>query len=43
MYGDFLHMDLPARTSVIGFADDAFVVCAAEDVRILELKINESL
>ena len=30
-------------TSVIGFADDALVVCDAEDVGILELRINESL
>ena len=35
--------NLPAGTSTIGFADDALVVCAADDVRILELRINESL
>ena len=34
--------DLPAVTSIIGFADDA-LVCAADDVRILELRINESV
>ena len=27
----------------LSFADNALVVCAAEDVRILELRINESL
>ena len=27
----------PAGTSIVGFADDALVVCAADDVRILEL------
>ena len=43
MYDDFLHMDLPAGTSIIGFTDDALVVCAADDVEILELRINESL
>ena len=43
MYDDFLCMDLPAGTSIIGFADDALVVCAADDVRILELRINESV
>ena len=43
MYDDFLRMDLPAGTSIIGLADDALVVCAADDVRILELRINESL
>ena len=43
MYDDFLRMDPPAGMSIIGFADDAFVVCAADDVRILELRINESL
>ena len=43
MYEDFLRTDPPAGTSVIGFTDDALVVCAAEDVRILELRINESL
>ena len=43
MHDDFLRMGLPARTSIIGFVDDALVVCAALDVRILELKINESL
>ena len=43
MYDDFLRMDLPDGTNIIGFADDALVVCAADDVRILELRINESL
>ena len=43
MYDDFLRMDLPAGTSIVVFADDALVVCAADDVRILELRINESL
>ena len=42
-YDDFLRMDLPARTSIIGFADEALVVCTADDFRILELRINESL
>ena len=36
-------MDLPAGTSIIGFADDALVVCAVDDVKILELRINDSL
>ena len=36
-------MELSAGTSVIGFTDDALVVCAAEDVGILELGTNESL
>ena len=31
MYDDFLRMDLPAETSIIGFADDAIVVCAADN------------
>ena len=39
----FLRMDLPAGRSIIGFAVDALVVCATDDVRILELSINESL
>ena len=43
MYNDFLRMDLPAGTSIIGFADDALVVCAADNVGILELRINDSL
>ena len=30
-------------TSIIAFADDALFVCAAEDVRILELRMNRSL
>ena len=34
---------LPAGTSIIGFADDALVVCAADDVEILELRISDSL
>ena len=42
MYDDFLCRDLPAGTRIIGFADDALVVCAANDVRILELRMNES-
>ena len=36
-------MDLPVGTDIIGFADDALVMCTADDVRILELRINESL
>ena len=36
-------MDLPAGTSIVGFADDALVECTDDDVRILELRINESL
>ena len=43
MYDGFLRKDLPAGTSIIGFADDALVVCAADDRRILELRINDSL
>ena len=43
MYDDFLHVDLPAGTSIVGFTDDALVVCAADDVRILEFRINQSL
>ena len=43
MYDYFLRMDLPAGTSIIGFADVALVVCAADDVKILELRINDSL
>ena len=43
MYDDFLRIDLPAGTSIIGFADDALVVYAADDVKILELRINDSL
>ena len=30
MYDDFLRIDLPDGTSIIGFADDALVVCAHE-------------
>ena len=43
IYDDFLRMDLPAGTSIIGFADDALVVCAADNVGILEMRINDSL
>ena len=43
MYDDFLRMDLPAGTSIIGFADDALVLCAADNVGILELRIDDSL
>ena len=43
MYDDSLPMDLSAGTSIIGFADDALVVCTANDVGILELRVNESL
>ena len=43
MNEDFLPMDLPAGASIVGFADDALVVCTADDVRILDLRINGSL
>ena len=43
MYDDCLRMDLSTGTSIIGFADDVLVVCAADDVKILELRINDSL
>ena len=42
MYDDFLRMDLPAGTIIIG-SSNALVVYAADDVRILELRINQSL
>ena len=38
-----MHMDLPAGTTIVSFADDSLVVCVADDVRILELRINECL
>ena len=43
MYDDSLPMDLPAETSVIGFAEDALVMCTAKVVGILAFRINESL
>ena len=43
MYDDFLRMDLLASMKIVGFADDALIVCAADDIRILELRINKSL
>ena len=43
MYNDFLHMDLAAQTSIIGFADDALFMCATEDVDTLELRNIQSL
>ena len=44
MYDVFLRMDPPAGATIVGFADDALVVCAADDdVRILELRINETI
>ena len=43
IYVDFLCLKLPAGKSIIGFADDVLDVSAAEDVRILELRINVSL
>ena len=43
MYDDFLRMYLPAGTSIISFAGDALVVCTADDVKILDLRINDSL
>ena len=43
IYDDFLRMDLPVGTSIIGYTDDELVVCAADNVGILELRINDSL
>ena len=43
MCDDFLREELPVGTSIIGFADDAIVACAADDFGILELRINQSL
>ena len=43
MYDDFLRMDLPSGKSIIGFADYALVLYAADNVGILELRINDSL
>ena len=46
IYDDFLPLELPIGTSIIGFADDGLVVCAAEDVKILEFifdKLNLTL
>ena len=38
-----IYEGLPAGTSIIGFADDALVVCVADNVGILELRINDTL
>ena len=35
MYDDFLRMDLPVGTIIIGFADDALVICVADEVRMI--------
>ena len=43
MHDNFLRINLHAESSIIGFADDALAVCAADDVGILELRINKSL
>ena len=43
MYDVFLRMDIPAGTSIVGFADDALVVCVTDDFGILELRINGRL
>ena len=43
MFDDFLRMELPAGTSIIGFTADALVMCAAVNVKILELRINDCL
>ena len=43
MCDDFLRMDLPAGTSIIGFAEDALIVCAVDDVRIVEPRINKTV
>ena len=36
-------MSLSSGTSIIYFADDALVVCPAENVEIPKLRINENL
>ena len=42
IYDDFLRIDLPAGMSIIGYANDALVVCTADDVKILEMRNNDS-
>ena len=43
MYDNFLRLELSVGTSIIGFVNYALVTWAAEDVGILELRINEIL
>ena len=43
MYDDFVRLHLPDGTSIISLVDDAHVVCATEDVTVLELRINGNL
>ena len=43
MYDEFLHIYIPNETRIIGFADNALVMCTTKDVEILKLKINDSL
>ena len=40
---DFVRIDVTVRTQIIGFVEEALVVCVTEDVETLELRINESL
>lgn len=43
MYDSFLEMELPDNTKIIGFADDAMVICASKNTKDLEVVVNDSL
>ena len=43
MYEEFLQMYIPNETRIIGFADNALVMCVTKDVEILKLMISDSL
>lgn len=43
MYWWLLTMEMLKNTSLIGFADDTIIVCYSDDVRLLELRVNDAL
>lgn len=43
VYDGLLEMDMPANTSLIGFADDTIIACCGTNVDIIEIRANEAL
>ena len=43
LYEDFSEMKLPGKVTLIGFADDAIIICPENNLELLEMKVNESL
>ena len=43
LYDDILNINLPNNTQLIGYADDTLIISHSDNIKVLELRVNEAL